>query len=215
LHAEAGSEVTVVILSEGEDAKLPSTERCATRRECSLTCAKELGVGEVLFLDFPDQKLDSVPLYDLIKPIEAAVEKYRPTVVYTHHGGDANSDHLVTFRATYAACRPMTPSGRLVKRLLTFETPSSTDQAPQSGIHLFNPATFVDVEPVWKKKLAALACYPTEMIGGTHPRSYEYIEALARMRGGYAGYRFAEAFVSVRERLGRPAAAYSAPQGEN
>ena len=45
------------------------------------------------------------------------------------------------------------------------------------------------------------------MIGGRHPRSYSYIEALARVRGGHSGYLLAEAFVSVRERLGRPPAA--------
>ena len=44
-----------------------------------------------------------------------------------------------------------------------------------------------------------------EMIGGRHPRSFSYIEALARMRGGHSGYLLAEAFVPVRERLSRPA----------
>jgi len=215
LHAEAGSEVIVLILSEGESAQYPNgIQGAPSRDECARACGKELGVTTVLLERFPDMRLDTIPLIDIVHCIEQVIARYKPTVVYTHHGGDANSDHLVTFRATYAACRPMTPSGRLVKRLLTFETPSSTDQAPQTGSHLFTPATFVDIEPVWKKKLAALACYPTEMVGGIHPRSYEYIEALARMRGGYAGYRFAEAFVSVRERLGRPAAAYHPQHGE-
>ena len=213
LHAAAGGEVVVVILSEGEDAKLPSTRRCVTRRECALDCAKVLGIRDLIFHDFPDQRLDAVPLIDIIKSIEAAVAELRPTVVYTHHGGDANSDHLVTFRAAYAACRPMTPLGAHVRRLLAFETPSSTDQAPQVGNHYFCPSTFVDIEPVWEKKLEALRCYPTEMVGGIHPRSYEYIEALARMRGGYAGFKFAEAFVCVRERLARPSAAYASRSG--
>jgi hypothetical protein len=44
------------------------------------------------------------------------------------------------------------------------------------------------------------------MIGGRHPRSYDYIEALARVRGGHSGFLLAEGFVSVRERLARPAA---------
>ena len=62
------------------------------------------------------------------------------------------------------------------------------------------------------QKLKALACYPTEMIGGRHPRSFDYIEALARVRGGHSGYLLAEAFVSVRERLGRPPAARCRPK---
>ena len=161
----------------------------------------------MLFHDFPDQRLETVPFIELIKVVEAAIDTYRPTVVYAHHGGDANTDHQVVFKAVYAACRPMTPLGSLVQRLLTFETPSSTDQAPQVADYVFNPTTFVDVEPVWDRKLKALACYPTEMIGGRHPRSFSYIEALARVRGGHSGYLLAEAFVSVRERLSRPSAA--------
>lgn len=204
LHAEAGSDVTVLIMSEGEQEKLASTPRCQTRRECALEAAKAMGVGNVVFHDFPDQRLDEVPFIDLIKAVEAALSTYRPTVVYTHHSGDANTDHQVVFKAVYAACRPMTALGSTVERLLTFETPSSTDQAPQLGGYVFTPMTFVDVEPVWGRKLKALECYPTEMIGGKHPRSFDYIEALARVRGGHSGYLLAEAFVPVRERLARP-----------
>ncbi len=204
LHAGAGSEVTVVIMSEGDGEKLEGTPRCENRRECALEAAKVMGISEVVFHDFPNQRLDTLPFIELIKVVEAALEKYRPTVVYAHHRGDANTDHQMVFKAVYAACRPMTRLGSMVQRFLTFETPSSTDQAPQVADYVFNPTTFVDVEQVWDKKLKALECYPTEMIGGKHPRSFEYIEALARVRGGHSGYLLAEAFVSVRERLSRP-----------
>jgi N-acetylglucosamine malate deacetylase 1 len=204
LHAEAGSEVVVLIMSEGEVEKLPETPRSTRRRECALQAAEAMGVSQVEFHDFPDQRLETVPFIDLIKTVEVALDRYRPTVVYVHHGGDANTDHQVVFKAVYAACRPMTRLGSVVERLLTFETPSSTDQAPQVGDYVFTPTTFVDVEPVWDRKLKALACYPSEMIGGRHPRSVDYIEALARVRGGHSGYLLAEAFVSVRERLARP-----------
>ena len=203
LHAEAGSAVKVLIMSEGEVEKLSDTPRCDTRRECALRAADAMGVSEVEFHDFPDQRLETVPFIELIKTVEKALDTFRPTVVYAHHGGDANTDHQVVFKAVYAACRPMTPLGSLVERFLTFETPSSTDQAPPMSNYAFVPTTFIDVESVWDKKLKALACYPTEMIGGRHPRSFDYIEALARVRGGHSGYLLAEAFVTVRERLTR------------
>jgi hypothetical protein len=82
----------------------------------------------------------------------------------------------VVFKAVYAACRPMTRLGLMVQRFVTFETPSSTDQAPQVADCVFKPTTFIDVEPLWERKLEALACYPTEMIGGEHRRSFSYIE---------------------------------------
>ena len=203
LHAQAGGEVTVIILSEGEDEKLPGTPKCATRRDCALASAQILGIKEIVFHDFPDQRLESVPFIDLIRTVEAALDQFSPNVVYTHHRGDANSDHEVVFKATHAACRPMTRRGMGINQFLTFETPSSTDQAPPLAGYWFEPTRFVDVESTWEIKMRALECYPTEMIGGIHPRSYEYIEALARVRGGHSGYRLAEAFGVIRERVSR------------
>ena len=139
LHAEAGSEVKVLIMSEGEVEKLSDTPRCDTRRECALRAADAMGVSEVEFHDFPDQRLETVPFIELIKTVEKALDTFRPTVVYAHHGGDANTDHQVVFKAVYAACRPMTPLGSLVERFLTFETPSSTDQAPPMSNYAFVP----------------------------------------------------------------------------
>jgi N-acetylglucosamine malate deacetylase 1 len=200
-HAMAGSQVVVMIMSEGEAEKLEGTLNCSTRRQSALNAAKVMGTHEVVFHDLPDQRLDSLPLIDIIKPIEAAIQRFSPSIIYTHHGGDANTDHQVIFKATYAACRPMSSNGAGIERLLTFETPSSTDQAPQIGEFIFRPNTFVDVTEIWQKKVDALGCYPTEIIGGIHPRSFEYIESLARMRGGYAGVKLAEAFALVRERV--------------
>ena len=199
-HAETGGDVYVLILSEGEDAKVE-----APRNDCRVEAARHagaiMGTRDVRILDFPDQRLDAVPFIELIKPIEAAMEEVNPQVVYTHHGGDANTDHQIAFKATYAASRPMSRFGTSVERFLTFETPSSTEQAPQLAPYIFGPTCFVDVERTWDRKMQALRCYASEMVGGIHPRSYEYVEALARMRAGHAGMRLAEAFVVVRDRV--------------
>jgi methionyl-tRNA formyltransferase/LmbE family N-acetylglucosaminyl deacetylase len=205
LHARAGADVIVLIMSEGEEEKLDGTPRCQTRRQSAEEAAKIMGTREIVFRDFPDQRLDAIPIIDMIKAVESAIDTYRPATVYCHHGGDANSDHNVVFRAVYAACRPMSRLGSHVKRLLTYETPSSTDQAPQVGNYVFNPTRFVDIEAAWEDKVKALQCYPTELIGGKHPRSLGYIEALARMRGGHSGFALAESFVTIRERISSPA----------
>ncbi len=205
LHARAGADVIVLIMSEGEQEKLGGTPRCQTRRKSAEEAAKIMGTRDIIFRDFPDQRLDAMPIIDMIKAVESAIETYRPATVYCHHGGDANSDHNVVFRAVYAACRPMSRVGSHVKRLLTYETPSSTDQAPQVGDYVFNPTRFVDIEAAWEEKVKALQCYPTELIGGKHPRSLAYIEALARMRGGHSGFGLAEGFVTIRERISYPA----------
>ena len=64
---------------------------------------------------------------------------------------------------------------------------------------LFVPTTFVDIADTWPSKVAALACYTTEMRPSPHPRSLETIEALATLRGSTAGLTMAEAFVVVRQ----------------
>jgi methionyl-tRNA formyltransferase/LmbE family N-acetylglucosaminyl deacetylase len=201
LHSRAGADVIVLIMSEGEEKKLNETPNCSTRRECALKAAKLIGVKKTIFHDFPDQQLDRLPIIDIIKVVEAVIKEFRPQIVYTHHRGDANTDHQVVFKAVYAACRPMSSIGSVVRRLLTFETPSSTDQAPQIGEYVFSPNCYIDIESAWEKKTEALNCYPTEMIGGNHPRSLDYIEALARMRGGHAGCGKAEGFYLIRERI--------------
>lgn len=44
------------------------------------------------------------------------------------------------------------------------------------------------------KKIKALSFYESEMREFPHPRSYEYVRALARVRGGQSGFEYAEAF---------------------
>ncbi len=176
LHARHGDQVLALILSEGEEKKLQETPKCLNRRQCALNAAKVLGI-EVTMRDFPDQQLDSVPFIEIVKALEEVIKDFQPTIIYTHFGGDANTDHQLVFKATYAACRPMSATGATVSRLLAYETPSSTDQAPQIGDFCFNPTTFVDIEPVWEVKKAALQCYPQELIGGKHPRSLEYSQS--------------------------------------
>lgn len=198
-HVAAGGEVVCLILSEGEAAKLDDTERCDDRRACARAAARVIGTSNVVFGQLDDQRFDAVPLIDVIKMIENVVKAFQPEVVYTHHGGDANTDHLVAFKATYAACRPMSGLSRSVRKLLCYETPSSTDQAPALSHFAFIPNVYVDVDSVWEKKLEALRCYRSELVGWPHPRSIEYIDALAIKRGGESGRRRAEAFTLIRE----------------
>lgn len=200
-HAAAGGEVVSLILSEGEAAKLEDTARCADRRECARAAARVMGSRDVLFGHLDDQRFDAVPFIEVVKAIEQVVRAFKPEVVYTHHGGDANTDHQVAFKATYAACRPMSSVGRSVRRLLCYETPSSTDQAPGLAQFAFIPNVYVDVESAWSQKIEALQCYASEMLEWPHPRSLKYIEALSVKRGGECGCRHAEAFVLIREVL--------------
>lgn len=156
----------------------------------------KLGVSDVEFFDFPDNKFDSVPLLEIIKRIETVFSNYKPEVVYTHHEGDLNIDHRVTFNAVITACRP---SNNFVKKILCFEVPSSTEWNFQNGSNAFLPNVYIDISKYLEKKLSALNEYKGEMRPWPHPRSIKAVESLALWRGSTIGVDAGEAFELVRE----------------
>jgi N-acetylglucosamine malate deacetylase 1 len=198
-HVEQGDAVEILILGtgalsrEGADPEEPA--RLARRAE---EAARILGVRRVRVLDLPDNRFDSVDLLEIVKRVEAEIRQVDPEVVYTHHAGDLNVDHRRTFEAVLTACRPQLSGG--VRKILSFEVPSSTEwQSPTSGPG-FCPNTFVDVERTIDRKVAALEAYTEEVRPFPHPRSPQAVRALGTWRGASAGFLAAEAFVLVRER---------------
>ena len=200
-HAAEGDTVHVLIVAEGATAR--DSERDPRGREPELTAlraaasraAAEIGAEEPRILGLPDNRLDSLPLLEIVKPIEAVVEAVAPEIVYTHHAGDLNVDHRIVHQATVTACRPL--PGSPVRALYAFETVSSTEW--QTAGESFRPQRWVDIEPFLRCKLRALDAYEAEMRPFPHARSREAVEALARVRGAAAGLRAAECFVVVRE----------------
>ena len=199
-HVSAGDDVSVLILGQGiasrkEGGEDVSKEIEALRSDSRRALAK-LGVKEAAFQDFPDNKFDSVPLLDVIKAVEKIVSEKKPGTIYTHHHGDLNVDHRMTFKAVITACRPV---GSSVKKLLCFETLSSTEWNVQNSDTAFLPNKFVDISSTLEKKLSALREYKSEMKKFPHPRSLEGVETLAKMRGMAVGLKAAEAFEVIRE----------------
>ena len=78
------------------------------------------------------------------------------------------------------------------------EVPSCTEWKINNSMKCFDPNCFVEVgkEGV-DAKLKALAMYRGVMRPYPHPRSVEYITALATVRGGQWGLDYAEAFEVV------------------
>lgn len=74
-----------------------------------------LGVKELFLFDLPDNRFDTIPLLDIVKIIEALIDKVKPSAVFTHHGGDLNIDHSIIHRATLTATRPI--AGQSVKKV--------------------------------------------------------------------------------------------------
>lgn len=195
-HVEAGDRVDVVFVADGVSSRPGSGDDDLARRLQATERAQQiLGITKSRFLGLPDNRLDSVPLLDIVQSLEAVIAELKPSIVYTHHVGDLNVDHRVTHQAVMTACRPL-PSAT-VREILAFEVLSSTDWG-SSGGDPFIPNYFVDVSSMMSLKLRALEAYSMEMREPPHSRSIVHVAGLAQHRGHCVGVDAAEAFMVIR-----------------
>ncbi|MFI5282280.1 MAG: PIG-L deacetylase family protein [Candidatus Dormibacterales bacterium] len=189
-HAQAGDCVTSVIVCEGESLRYgPNGVGQRSHMECA---ARHLGVKDVRLLGFPDQRLDTINLTEVIGRIEPIVREVRPQVVYGQFGGDVNRDHHLVFQALLVATRP---TEEFVELIYAFDTASSTEWAyPRT----FVPDTWVDISATLDAKVEAMSCYESEIREYPHPRSLQALRYRAHSWGTQACMDAAEVFMTVR-----------------
>lgn len=193
LHTAAGDRVTSVIVCEGESLRYGADGVNQKSHIKRAACA--LGVEDVRLLGFSDQRLDTHTLTDVIAPLESVVREVRPEVIYCQYGGDVNRDHQLLFQAILVATRP---TETFIESVYAFDTASSTEWAfPRT----FVPDLWVDVTGTLEKKLAAMACYESELRPYPHPRSLEALRNRAKAWGNQACMDAAEVFMTVRRAL--------------
>lgn len=196
--------LSIAILSQGITSRHPERNEANSAlvqelKDCSHKVGKMLGAGEVFLHDLPDNRFDTMPLLDIVKMIEDMVHRLEPDVVYTHHPGDLNNDHVLSHRAVVTAIRPE-PAGP-VKEIYAFEVPSSTEWAFGQFEPVFCPNVFVNISNTLSTKIEAMKLYDTEVRRFPHPRSPEALTALARYRGSTVGMEAAEAFALIRKSI--------------
>lgn len=199
--ADEGAIVHVAFLADGVFSRAGeqtaqqlelTSRRAAAHKACEI-----LGVRSVSFGDFPDNRMDTIPLLDITQAVETLIAQHKPEMVFTHHAGDVNIDHRRLHEAVVTACRPQ--RRHPVKTLLCFEVPSSTEWQLPSSAPAFTPNWFVDISATFIRKLAALEAYTDELRAWPHPRSRQGVEHLAHWRGATVGVDAAEAFILGRQ----------------
>ena len=194
---QEGSKVHIVFLADGESSRGDITDinsLIQQRKQNAKKALKILGCDSIEFLGFPDNRLDSLDLLDVVKKIEGFIDAYKPYTIFTHYAHDLNIDHQITHNAVVTACRPQ--PGHCVKELLFFEVPSSTEWNLSKA---FMPNYFVDISSTLSLKIDALNAYKNEMKSFPHPRSIKAIESLSYYRGASSGCKAAEAFIIGRK----------------
>jgi LmbE family N-acetylglucosaminyl deacetylase len=154
-----GHSVFVAILGEGVTSRFERRDQADRKliqalQDSIRKVGQMLGVKDLTFYQLPDNRFDTVPLLDIIKPIETLIMDLKPQVVYTHHGGDLNIDHAIINRAVLIATRP--PAASTVKTVYAFEVVSSSEWTFQSLNPVFRPNTFIDVSETLETKIEAM-----------------------------------------------------------
>ena len=185
-------EKLLITLTDGESARLPlkSQNRNNLTKEFILPI---LNIQKFVSGDFPDNKLDTIPLIDIIKFIELNTIDFIPDIIFTHHPDCLNIDHSITYRAVITAFRPQTG---ISQSIYSFYIPSSTDFIPLNN---FNGNVYFklnDKDVDIKKK--CLEIYENEMRLYPHSRSIDNIINLLKIWGSEVGYFYCEKFQLIR-----------------
>jgi|TARA_B110000438_G_scaffold223948_1_gene217638 N-acetylglucosamine malate deacetylase 1 len=209
-HRQEGDLVRIIILATGitsrrksnnkNSFKYPSKENSTEieneiiqLREDAKNAGNVLKTNDIIFHNFPDNEMDSIPLLEITKIIEKEIDKFKPDRVYTHHYNDLNVDHRIVYNATLTACRPINFK---VKELYSFEVLSSTEWNYPIR---FQPNIFVNISKQLEKKLKAMSMYKNEIRKFPHPRSLENMKNVASRWGSIMGSNYAEAFELIRK----------------
>ncbi len=179
-----GHRVSVVLATDGMVKRDDTSDNAAAAPHA----AKILGVKDLFFLGFPDQRFDQFPLIEFNLAFDNL--GLEPDLLITHSDHDVNYDHTIVSRSASVIGRPLQKKTKLI----VCETLSSTEW----GSRPFAASLYVDISEFLSKKIEAMRVYEKELRPYPHPRSLEGIEIKAKQRGLEVGCAAAEAYQVVR-----------------
>ncbi len=198
-HVDEGDYVETLILGEGMTSRGIAGKDLEAKlnqlHQNTLNAAKIIGIKNTYFSHLPDNRFDSIDFLEIVKVVENYIDQIEPDVIYTHHYGDLNIDHRLTYQAVITACRPI----ERFPDIFAFETASATEWNVGKKEEMFYPNYYVNIEKTMQRKLEALECYQSEMRQYPHPRSLKGIEIMAQHWGMIVGHRYVEAFELIRK----------------
>lgn len=181
------NKIVLCVVSEGATAQYKDKKMIQVRKVACKKCSKILGITKVIFLDFPDMKLNLSHL-EINKKLEKIIQDFKPEIVYTTPRNDLNLDHQAVFDSTLVACRPK--SG--VKKILCYEM--------QGQVKIpFEPNVFENIEKEFDSKIKGFKMYKSEIERFPSARSIIAIKNLSVIRGIQVGLKKAEGFELIHE----------------
>ena len=150
--------------------------------------AHTLGCHEIEFLPFKDLH---VPFnFESVSKLEGLIKKYNIDTIYTHWAGDANQDHIATFKTTMAAAR-------YVPNVYCYEQ----IPVPRMSENQMDANYYIDVTKEFNTKIKASLCHESQIVKyKQHGFDVEEnLEILAKFRGIQAKCKYAEAFKTIKQ----------------
>ena len=156
--------------------------------------AKELGYRYiVLHSSEYEARMLSLDRRELVARVEEILHAERPERVFIP-SPSYHQDHTVMFEVGLSATRPLSREGYVASMVASYEYPGSAWRRDGREDHL---SYYVDIDSVLERKLAAVDHYNNSQ-KGRGVIDLEMVKSWARLRGMFAGLRYAEAFHLLR-----------------
>lgn len=194
-----GCRVSWLILTNIFEKDGYSAQRVKARQKEIKKVSQLYNFDEVFNLGFPAAKIELVPMEEIIMKVKTVFKVVTPDTLFIHHMADAHSDHRVSFSAIMSCTKVF--RAEFIKNIYSYETISETEFAAPTFKNAFIPTTFSDISPFLEKKIKIMKVYKSELGPHPFPRSVENIRAIATFRGAMCGVKYAEAFMTLRQRI--------------
>lgn len=194
-----GIHVTVVIVTDGSTTQYEDASVHKSKKQSLIDANNILGTDDLITLDFPDMRLDTVEHVVLNKAIEEVLDLGDFETVLVHHRGDINMDHRLIYDSLMVAARPV--PNQHVRNILSYQVNSSTEWGDRTLDKVFLPNFYIDITETIDKKIEAFECYSDELRPYPHPRSPEALRYRAAVYGTEIGFNYAEAFQIILSRV--------------
>jgi 4-oxalomesaconate hydratase len=205
LAAEGGGSAGVIALSygeKGESGELWKEEGQTIANVKKIRHAEAEAAAKALGADFNCLDLGDYPLEvqgDALSALVDAIREFAPDVLITHTDRDPfNPDHPVAFHAVERA-RALAAGAGVASAFQTIQPPQLLLFEPhQPELCNFTPSVFLDITPVFNRKVAAMAEMKSQQYLQTYyAQRAEQRGNHARRVSGDSEIRQAEAFMRV------------------
>jgi LmbE family N-acetylglucosaminyl deacetylase len=202
-----GAEVGYVVCSDGangsRDADIPREAVAAVRVREQRDAAASLGVRDVVFLGFPDGRLE--PGGELRAGITREIRRFRPDLVITHFPRRAldtpieasHPDHVAVGEAALAAVFPDAANARacpdlLREGLLPHRVKEVWIPGYERANHYVDATAFID------RKIQAIRLHRSQVDGDDPRESLAWVYGWMKWAGGQGGVEYAEDFKRIK-----------------